>query len=537
MAMPIVTGQEMAAIDRTAIEKRGIPGLDLMEGAGSAVAAWISSRAPESWLDDILIVAGGGNNGGDGFVIARLLIEEGLRVQTLVIGDPERIRGDALHNLLRLRELGAKIDCEMDPAGFEKRWANRRPSLIVDALLGTGITGVPRPLQSCAIQWIKANFDAIPVIAVDIPSGVVSDNGSIPGDAVQADHTFTFGLPKFGHVLPPGQDTIGDLHICDIGFPADLMAAAQTETYYLTAGDIRAWLPKPRISAHKGNRGRLLIVAGSRGMSGAAILAAKAAVAAGAGLVTLALPESQQSVAAGAAWEVLTLPLPETPDGTLADSALAILLEAAAPMDAVAAGPGLGRKDAVGRVIQGLLDLPQPLLLDADGIWAVTPAALAHRPSPTLLTPHPGELAMLLGLAGPASVQAERLGMAKQAAEVTKATVLLKGAATVIANSGQPLLVNPTGNSGLATGGAGDVLTGIAGALLAQGLDTIRAGATAAYIHGAAADLIRDNERTTFSAGSLIEPAAEVLGRLALRRPSETERMPGDIPVLVDRSR
>lgn len=531
MAMAIVTGRDMAGLDSITIRERGIPGPTLMENAGSSVAAWVSSRSPEPWLQDVLIVAGTGNNGGDGFVIARLLIEEGLDVRTLIVGDAERIQGDAAANLQRLRSRGGAIETATDASGMSRTGSLGSPTLIVDALLGTGISGVPRPLQAAAIDAMAGLYERSAVIAVDIPSGVVADDASVPGSAVHADHTFTFGLPKRGHFLPSGSDYIGDLHICDIGFPGDILASAGAEALLVTGTDVRGAIPRWKSSTHKGDRGRLLIVAGSCGMSGAAILAARAAVMGGAGLVTLALPASQQPIAASSIWEALTLPLPETPEGSLAPEALHVLKETMGSMSAVVAGPGLSRNTGVGEVLEGLLSAPVPLLLDADALWALSPKQLASRTAPTLLTPHPGELAHFMGCGGPADVQADRWGWAARAASESQATVLLKGAGTVIACPDETLLVNPTGNAALATGGTGDVLSGLAGALLAQGLVPRCVAACAAYLHGAAADRLRDDGRATLLAGELIEPLGAVLGAMGLARPSQLERMPGDVPV------
>lgn len=533
MAMPIVTGRQMADLDRIAIEEQGIPGLDLMERAGSSAAAWIASHAPEPWQNEIAIVAGAGNNGGDGFVIARMLLEEGLSVQTFLIGDPQRVRGDAAVNLQRLQSMGHRLRV-IDPDGDTMtRETLGQPSLIVDALLGTGLAGRPRAPQAAAITAMLEQYDRAAVVAVDVPSGVVANDGSVPGSAVRADHTFTFGLPKIGHFVPPGQECTGYLHVCDIGFPPDLLAKAETDAYLVSGSDVQNALPRWGTSTHKGDRGRLLIVAGSRGMSGAAILAARAAVASGTGLVTLALPESCQAIAATAVWEALTLPLPETSSGAIAAEALPILLKAAATANAVAIGPGLGREAETGKVVRGLvLEVEAPILVDADGLWALRPEHLAARKKPSLLTPHPGELARLLKFESPAQVQKDRWAVAKQAAEACETTVLLKGAGTVTASPGSPLLVNPTGNSALATGGTGDVLSGLAGALLAQGMETRATGACAAYLHGAAADRLADGGRTTLAASELVEPLASVLGGMSGARPWKRERIPGDTPVI-----
>ena len=254
-------------------------------------------------------------------------------------------------------------------------------------------------------------------------------------------------------------------------------------------------------------------------------------------MVTLALPESCQPIAAASVWEVLTLRLPETASGAIAAEALPTLLEAAATATAVAIGPGLGREAETGGVVRGLTqEVETPILVDADGLWALHPEHLAARKNPSLLTPHPGELARLLKLAGPKQVQRDRWTTAKQAAKACGTTLLLKGAGTVTASPGRPLLVNPTGNSALATGGTGDVLSGLAGALLAQGMEPRATGACAAYLHGAAADVLADRGRTTLAASELIEPLASLLGGMSGARPQKTERIPGDTPVISNRS-
>lgn len=490
MSIPIVTGSAMASVDRIAAESWGVAGLFLMERAGEACTQVLLDPTYQLDSSRPVLVCGTGNNGGDGFVVARRLAETGVQPVVLVVGDPENLRGDAKTNYDRLLEAGLRpIPPGQDGGSRVLRKELRNASVVVDGILGTGISGAPRGLAATAIAEINAR--GVPVLAIDIPAGVVADTGAADGVTVHAAVTVTFGLPKVGHFLPPGIDFRGDLLIKPIGFPARLLEEAEHSAAVLEPTDIAAILPKRSVSCHKGTAGHLCVIAGSRGMSGAALLCARAAYAAGAGLVTLAMPKSLIPIAACSLWEALLLPLPETTEGTLAEEAAEHILEGSHRFSAAIIGPGLSQHDQTTAAIQRIVDdLSLPLLIDADGLNALRPEHLRARRYPWAATPHPGELARLLDASSAGEIQSDRWGWARRAWETLDGPIGLKGAATVIASSRERLLINPTGGPEMASGGMGDVLSGIIGALLAQGMKPADALCAGVYLHGLAADLV-----------------------------------------------
>jgi NAD(P)H-hydrate epimerase len=484
---PVLSASEMREADRRTIAG-GLPGAVLMENAGAAVAREIEARYPRARR--IVVLCGKGNNGGDGFVVARRLIARGPRV--LLACAAGEVTGDAAAHLRALRSAGGRVD-ELRSASA---WARLRASvleadLVVDALLGTGLREAARGLPARIIRDLRARRGAI--VAVDLPSGVGSDSGRLPGPAVRADVTVTLAALKCGHVLPPAEACSGDVVVADIGIPAALLQGARlalTEA----ADAAAAWGRRAR-DAHKGSFGHLLVVAGSRGKSGAAILAGTGALRSGAGLVTIATPApALVRVAAGRA-ELMTEPLAASPAGTLARRALRGALELATARDAVVLGPGIGlHPGTVAFVSAFARRCPRPLAIDADGLNALARSAgragvrgLRGRRAGTVLTPHPGEAARLLGVTT-REVQAERLESARRLAASSGAVVVLKGFRTIVAAPDGRAAVNPTGNPGLATAGSGDVLAGVIGALLARGCAAFAAAAAGAYVHGLAAD-------------------------------------------------
>ncbi|HPA46397.1 MAG TPA: NAD(P)H-hydrate dehydratase [bacterium] len=518
MSIPIVTGSVMASIDRTAQERWGVAGLYLMERAGEAFTQVLldSSRGFDCTRPAIL--CGAGNNGGDGFVIARRLADIGFKPVILMTTEPQRLRGDAKTNYQRLLEQDLQpILLDEETAPTVLRRSIGQATVVVDAVLGTGISGAPKGLA--AITIMEMNAGRAPVVSVDIASGIGADTGSVDGGAVSAAVTVTFGLPKVGHFLPPGINFRGDLAIRDIGFPASLLDEAPHDAVVLEQADIAAIVPRRTASCHKGTAGHLCVIAGSRNMSGAALLCARAACQAGAGLVTLAMPVSLIPIAAASLWEALLFPLPETLDGTLAEDAAARVLESSHRFTAAVIGPGLSQQEETKSVVRQLVrDLEIPILIDADGLNALTPGLLSSRSYPWAATPHPGELARLLDAASASEIQSDRWGWARRAQETLNGPVALKGAATVVAASGKPLLVNPTGGPEMASGGMGDVLSGIVGSLLAQGCGPEDALCAGAYLHGLAADLLARREGycalTAGDVSGMIQASvAHVLGR------------------------
>ncbi|MBI3458464.1 MAG: NAD(P)H-hydrate dehydratase [Candidatus Rokubacteria bacterium] len=491
----LATAEEMRRGDRRATERFGVPSLLLMENAGRGAADAIERVLGPARGRRVAVVCGKGNNGGDGFVVARHLAGRGAAVHVWLVARAADVRGDAASNLDALVRAAlplTEVTGPTGPAGIERlRRGLGEADLLVDALLGTGVSGPATGLIADAIAAL--NEAERPVCALDLPSGLSADHGQILGPAVRARLTVTFGLPKLGLFLYPAAACAGRVELVDLGVPRAWLEEG------LSVGmaepeDIAAILPPRPADAHKGHYGHLLVVAGSLGKTGAAVLAALGALRAGTGLVTCALPGTQQPIVAAHLAEAMTEALPETAAQTLSAKALDRLLELGARMDAVAVGPGVGLEaETQGTVRELVLGVERPMVVDADALAA----CVGHLPrlrearGPRLLTPHPGEAARLLGRRI-AEVQADRIGSARALADASGAWVALKGAGTLVASPGgaqADVLLNPTGNPGMATGGMGDVLTGIAGGLLAQGLRPEAALRAAVYLHGLAGDL------------------------------------------------
>ena len=508
--MKLVTAAQMRAMDRAAIEDFGLPGIVLMENAGTAVVAACAELLTQRGGYVVRVFAGKGNNGGDGFVVARHLHNAGCEVAVALLARGEELRGDAATNHAIAAKMGIPIVeiTERNRARLRKMAAEA--DLIVDAVLGTGLSGEVTGLSREAIRAI--NGSPAPVVAVDIPSGVHADTGAILGVAVRADLTVTFGLPKIGLYQHPGAALAGDVRTADISLPASLTDNPDLRVELATAPLMRSLFPARAPAGHKGDCGRVAIVAGSRGFTGACALAAKGALRAGAGLVTMAMPDAVAPVIQGLVAEAISRPLPSTPEGTLAAAALDELLELNESMDAVVLGPGLTQHVETQTLIREVVARCRaPLVADADAINALArdAAPLLARRGPTVLTPHPGEFARLRHT-DIASVQADRVNAATAAAREYGCVVLLKGAGTVTADADGRVVINPTGNDGLATGGTGDVLAGIIGGLLAGGAAPFEAAALGAYWHGLAADLIAERRSArTLIAGDLLDYLAE----------------------------
>jgi len=497
--MKLATAAQMRAIEARTARECHIPLLLLMENAGRAVAdaagALLAAAGRPS--GPVAVCAGKGNNGGDGLVAARHLLGRGVAVHVLLFADPTAITGDAAVNLEAARGAGVEVLAVDGPAGGPLPAVSglaagerlKAVALVIDALLGTGATGAPRGATAEAVLRIAAADR--PVLAVDLPTGVEADTGATPGEAVRAAATVTFALPKWGHYLYPGAGLCGRLSVADIGIPPLAIAPESLPAAVLSAADVARWLPDLPGDAHKGTRGRVLAIAGSLGMVGAAVLAARAALRAGCGTVRLLTPATIQAQAASHLIEVMVQPVPDNLEGVFAgELAAREILALAAAADAVVLGPGLSReKDAATCTRTVLEQILVPTVLDADGIVAFAGRAgdLRRVSAPLVLTPHPGELALLLGLST-GQVQADRRGTLRQAVELTGATVVLKGAHTLIGAPGGAVWVNPTGNRGMGTGGSGDVLAGTIAGLLAQGMKPPEAAAAGVYLHGLAGD-------------------------------------------------
>jgi NAD(P)H-hydrate epimerase len=513
--IPVATAEEMRRADRRAIEALGVTGLVLMENAGRAAADALERVFGRVGGRRVVVVAGKGNNGGDGFVVARQLAGRDARVDVWLVARPEEVRGDALVNLEVLRRAGLPLSEVSDTAGLERLHnALAGADVVVDALLGTGVTGPATGLVADAIAAM--NEAGRPVCALDLPSGLSADRGTLVGPTVRARLTVTFGLLKRGLVLYPGAELAGRIELVDLGVPREWLADG-LPVALLETEDVRGVLPRRVADAHKGRFGHLLVVAGSVGKTGAAALVCLGALRAGVGLVTCALPATQQPVVAGYLAEAMTEPLAETSAQTLAGKSLDRLLELAQRMDAVAVGPGVGLPPETQAMVRDLVRLVErPMVVDADALTALAGhlGLVREARGPRLLTPHPGEAARLLG-ERVAEIQEERIESARRLASATGAVVALKGAGTAVAAPGGDVTLNPTGNPGMATGGTGDVLTGVAGALLAQGLPPAAALRAAVYLHGLAGDR-----------------AAAERGPVGLRAGDVAEALPGAIRAL-----
>lgn len=483
--MQIVNAVTMQALDQRTIQQLGLPGLVLMERAALGILNALQRHFGHQ-LQQVSVLAGSGNNGGDGLALARLLYCQSVPVQVWLASSQSG--SEAYQQQLEmLRQL--QIPCQVvDAASLTVvQDSLAQSSLIIDALFGLGLS---RPVTGLYAELIAlANAAETPIVAVDLPSGLQADTGQTLGCAIQAALTVSCALPKWAHYLDPALAAVGQLEVVDIGIPPGYYADHPEQV--LCPALLRSLLPPARkCNSHKGTYGQLGIVAGSLGMSGAAQLAAQAALYSGVGLVFLYVPASIQPVLASSLPEVQVRPLPDQ-NGQLSREALPTLLQAIGEHDALLIGPGLGRHSETGALLQGLLqaDVRQPLVLDADALWH-----LAQWPQetvftqPVILTPHPGEMAQLLRCST-AEVQADRVAAVRQAAAQYQAVSLLKGARSLIATPEGQLAFNASGNPGMARGGMGDLLAGLCGGLLAQGLPAYQAARLATAWHGLAGDL------------------------------------------------
>lgn len=549
--MKVVTAAQMRELDRLAIVDWGIPGIVLMENAGRAVAALAATVYAPLTGRQVLLFCGAGNNGGDGFVAARHLLLGGARPTLCRVGESESLSAEA--------RVHFEIACRMGipTVSWQEFTADLLPGpdgFLIDALLGTGVRSAPRDAYAAAIEIM--NSSGVPVLAVDLPSGVDADTGGLPGSAVRAAHTVTFGYPKIGLLTFPGAACAGRLEVADIGFPWDniplpVSARLLTRAAFTDADQRRAVFgsrlsaaaaadipplpgvqPRPA-NANKGDFGHVAILAGSRGMAGAPALAARAAQRAGAGLVTVLAPVGIQPTIAAKLDEQMTVPLPEA-EGALAEAAFDQIAAFVAKATVLCIGPGLTTAPETVRLIGRILsEIDCPVVLDADGLNALArmpewPAESG--PALRVLTPHPGEAARLMGTSVP-DVESNRLGAVRILSDRFHATVLLKGRHTLVTRPDGLIGINTTGNPGMSTGGSGDVLTGMVGGLLAQaiaprrnaprGMDASEVSrahavtAQAVYLHGMAGDIAAGKSgQVSLSAGDLIHALPEAIRTL-----------------------
>lgn len=469
-SVPACTGDESARFDARAIHELGVPQPVLMENAGRSAAQILQRLYPSG---PVVAVVGAGNNGGDALVLLRTLAAWGRLVRAVVVADR-----DPPESVLHTWDVPTVTDDVLDDARWDALLAPA--AVVVDGILGTGVRGAPRERQARAIGRINAS--GRPVLAMDIPSGVDSATGATPGEAVRADVTVAFGFPKVGALLHPGRACTGRLVAVEIGFPP--MGEGDASAQAVTPAWAHAHVPKRALDTHKNAVGRVVVVAGTPGMAGAAVLAVRGALRSGAGLVQVCSPTGNRAVLQAAVPEAIYV---DPDDGSALEDALA-------QANAVAVGPGLGTHDGAEALLGRVLETGSaPLVADADalnllaqGRPSAVPVVAAQRP--LLITPHPGEMGRIFA-ADALAISADRTGVARAAAEALGCTVLLKGAPSVVAGSGMPVLVDLQGSSDLAVAGMGDVLTGVCAGLLAQGLSTVEAGALGLYLSGRAAAL------------------------------------------------
>lgn len=483
--MKVTTSEEMKALDWRATREYLIPSLMLMEQAGWGIADRIAARYGAVKGKKIRVVAGRGNNGGDGLAAARHLREKGAHVAVYLLNPIEKIEGEASVNL----DIWMKSDGVLHPLGtvsWEEMGKDFQTSdLIIDALLGTGLSRTPQGDYVQAISLI--NRSKCRVVSVDLPSGISADTGERLGIAVKADYTLTLGLPKRGLFVNDGVEYRGDWDRIDVGFPQKLIDQAAITTH-LVCG-LPDFPPLRPVNVHKGVFGHLMVIAGSVGKKGAAKMTSLAALRCGAGLVTSAIPKSLDP--AFGVVEGMTLPLPETDEGTLALPAASMILDALRGKSAIALGPGLSQHPETVALIRHLIvEIGLPMVIDADGLNAIAadPTLLAAKKGPLVLTPHPGEMGRLLGVKSDV-IQKDRFTVAADFAKKWDLVLVLKGAHTLIAAPDGAISINNSGNSGMATAGTGDVLTGMIGGWLAQGIDPLTAARWGVYLHGLAGDL------------------------------------------------
>ncbi len=519
----IVTAAEMRAMDQEAIESFGIASRTLMENAGHGVAAAMLETFSDLEDARAVILAGKGNNGGDGFVTARHLKKSELRPLVILIGaTPDELTGDAAWAYATWKEAGGETRFATNEAQWEALTGElHEAEVVIDALLGTGASGPPRDLMAIVVESLEEL--PAPIASVDLPTGVDADTANILGPCVHADLTVSFALPKRGHVLFPGRGVCGDLSVVDIGIPAEVLDAGDgLRSYLLEPTDALLRLPDRHPEMHKGDRGRLLVVGGSAGMTGSITLACNAAIRAGAGLVTAGVPLSLHDIMAAKLTEAMTLSLPELEARALSREAFdTIALFQPGRLTALTLGPGMGRHSSTRDLVRRIVDeIDLPTVLDADGLMAFAGAADLLRVQDTrhrlVLTPHPGEFAALTG-ESIESIEANRIELASSWARRLGAVLVLKGAPTVVADPDDATVyVNGTGSESLATGGTGDVLAGLIGGFLAQGVEALDAAILGVFLHGYTADYIAEDWGTQFGlrAGDLIEYLPLALGWL-----------------------
>jgi hydroxyethylthiazole kinase-like uncharacterized protein yjeF len=525
--MRVLNTQQMREADRRTIDEIGLPSIVLMENAGRQAVAAMEAAFEDLGTSHVAVICGRGNNGGDGFVVARTLAQRGVQATVFLLGSVADVRGDARINLEILGRIGLSVVEITNAQDWELHFSEiSECDVVVDAIVGTGFHGPLTGLLETVVADV--NGLGVPIVAMDLPTGVSADTHELEGTAIEASMTVTLAAPKIPLILPPADLYGGDLVIADIGIPPPIID--ELEGPYielLTRERMREVVPARAADSHKGDFGRVLVIAGSLGKTGAAHLAAIGALRSGAGLVTVATPRSCVPILAAMAPEYMTEPLEETEAGTVDFAALDRVLELNA--DIIAIGPGLGTAPATTAFVHGLVERAGvPLVIDADALnaFAGDPERLMGRDGiDVIVTPHPGEMARLLNVSIEA-VQHDRLNYARDFATSHRAHVVLKGHRTIIAGPENRAFVNLTGNAGMATGGTGDLLTGMIAAWFAQLLDAEAACKLAVYLHGTAGDLAEADEGevaliATDVANHLGDAILELTARRRIKRESQ----------------
>ncbi len=507
----------MQAIDHHAINDFGIPGILLMENAGRGIVDLMKKTIPNLNKKKVLVVAGKGNNGGDGFVIARHLNNMGVSVSVWLIGKRSQLKGDAKINSDIAHKQKIPILEISEKNSTSKNHYLSHSNIIVDAVFGTGLTKRISGLHEKIIKRINAAKKF--VVSVDIPSGIDSDSGGLIGPCIKSNLTAALAYPKRSHLLFPAAEQMGKIEILDISIPQNIEVTHSESVHLIESSDITPLFPARSPNTHKGSYGHVLVVGGSKGKGGAAAMTGLAALRMGAGLVTLAVPESCFSSLEFNPLETMSVSLPETKSGCISFKAIDILINQIQDKDALAIGPGLStQKEAVKCIDEFLPQVPCPIVLDADGLncLAKIPNILKKITVPTILTPHPKEFSRIVGK--PLNkIMENRLNEATEYAQNMGVTLILKGANSIIAFSNGELLINPTGNPGLAKAGSGDILTGMIAGLTAQKFSPKNASMAGVYLHGLAGDLYKQNfNDTTLIASDLLHLLPEVLSDIIL---------------------
>jgi len=528
--MMLVTANQMQRMDHKTINSFGIPGVVLMENAGRGAVDMFLKKfgllanqnlANQSLAEQNLaeqnpakqkvgVIAGRGNNGGDGFVMGRYLMEKGIPTTIFLLSTRDKLTGDARTNMglaQKLVEQNPDADLiEIPDAGELARQRNRLldQDLFVDAIFGTGLNTDVRGFYKEVIELL--NGSEKPIFSVDIPSGLNADTGAICGVAIRAAATATFAFAKIGHILSPGNQYTGDLEVIDIGIPDFIVKGENPQLFLMEPRDMAPLFAPRKFESHKGSFGHLLVIAGSPGKTGAAALCANAAMRSGTGLVTLGVPRDLNPILESQVIEPMTVPLAQTPEGYLSDQSLAAIQTLLKGKQALALGPGIGTQGPTQALVKRLVaDTRVPIILDADGLNCIAGhlELIKARKDPTVLTPHPGEMARLTQKTTQ-EIQADRRGIGTQFALEYQVVLVLKGAQTLVCCPDGRTLICPTGNPGMASGGMGDVLTGLIAGFIAQGFPIEEAAMAGVFIHGLCGDFLAEKTPFGFLASDMI---------------------------------